>query len=54
MDPFVICFFIFVLLSCLFLAALRSPAGKEMTYWFSCVCDVLSLSHMVSWVRYGA
>ena len=34
-----LCFmFIFVMLSCLFLAALCSPAGKGLTSWFSCMC----------------
>ena len=44
MDPFCyLCFmFVFVMLSCLFLAALWSPAGKGLTSWvlfvvFSCV-----------------
>ena len=30
-------FFVFVMLSCLLLAALRSPAGKGLTSWFSYV-----------------
>ena len=60
MDLFCyLCFtFVFIILSCLFLAALLSPTGKVITCWkrpvlfvllcamFSCV---LSLSHMVSW-----
>ena len=46
---------VFVMLSHLFIAALWSPAGKGLTSWllivmFNCV---LSLSHVVSWVRYG-
>ena len=46
---------VFVMLSCLFIAALWSPAGKGLTLWllfvmFNCV---LSLSHVVSWVRGG-
>ena len=48
--------FIFVMLSCLFLAALWSPAGKELTDWLSCVLCFLvvwSLSHMGFRVRYG-
>ena len=37
-----------VILSCLFITALWSSAGKRLTSWmFSCV---LSLSHMMSWV----
>ena len=42
-----------VVLSCLFLAALWSPAGKELTSWFSCRCCFnvfLSISHKVSWL----
>ena len=49
--------FFFVIPSCLFLAALLSPAWKELTSWLSCVwCFLvsLSLSHMVSWVRFAA
>ena len=46
---------VFVMLSRLFNAALRSPAGKGLVSWllfvmFNCV---LSLSHVVSWVRCG-
>ena len=33
--------FIFIMLSCLFLAALRSPAGKGLISFLSPVCDVL-------------
>ena len=45
--------FVLVMLSRLFVAALWSHAGKELTSWlllviFNCV---LSLSHVVSWVR---
>ena len=58
MDPFCyLCFvFIFVMLTCLFLAASGSPAGKWLTSWLSCVLCflvLLSLSHMVFKVRYG-
>ena len=45
-----------VILSCLSIAALWSPAGKRLTYWLSCVwCFLvfLSLSHVVSWVWCG-
>ena len=48
--------FVSAMLSCLFSAALWSPAGKRanllaiMYVMFSCV---LSLSHVVSWVRCG-
>ena len=43
--------FVFVMLSCLLLAALWSPAGKGLTSWLSCVLCFLvfvSLSHLVS------
>ena len=43
--------FVFAMLSCMFLAALLSPAGKGLTSWLSCVlCFIvcLSLSHIVS------
>ena len=49
--------FVSVMRSCLFLAALWSPAEKELTSWLSCmwcffgVC--LSLNHFVAWVRCG-
>ena len=33
-----LCFmFVFIMLPCLFLTALRSPAGKGLTSWLSCV-----------------
>ena len=52
-----LCFmFTFGMLSCLFLAALWSPAGKGLTSCISCVlCFLvfLSLFHMVFWIRYG-
>ena len=46
---------VFVMLSLLFIAALMYPAGKGLTSWllfimFNCV---LSLSHVVFWVRCG-
>ena len=46
---------VFVMLSCLFIAAVWSPAGKGLTSWllfvmFNCV---LSLSNVVSWFRCG-
>ena len=55
-DPFCyLCFtFVFIILSCLFQAALWSPAGKGLTSWLSCVWCFpvfLSLYHMVSQVR---
>ena len=45
---------VFVMLSRLFIAALWSPAGKGLTSWLLFVMFVfLSLSLVVSWVRYG-
>ena len=46
---------VFVMLLCMFIAAVWSPAGKGLTSWllfvmFNCV---LSLSRVVSWVRCG-
>ena len=35
-ESFLLCF-VFVMLSCLFIAALWSPAGKELTSWLSYV-----------------
>ena len=40
-----LCFMcVFGMPSCLFLAALRSPAGEELTFWLYFI--VLSLSHI--------
>ena len=55
MDHFCYLCFVFVMPSCLFIAALWSPSGKGLTLAglyvkFSCV---LSLSHVMSWVRCG-
>ena len=46
---------VFFMLSHLFIAALWSPAGKGLTSWllFVMLDCVLSLSHVVSWVRCG-
>ena len=46
---------VFVMLSCLFIDALWSPAGKGLTSWLTFVMFnwVWSLSHVVSWVRCG-
>ena len=44
------------MLTCLFIAALWTPAGKGLTSWLSCMfCFIvfLSLSHIVSLVRCG-
>ena len=46
---------VFVMLSRLFIAAALSPPGKGLTSWllFVMLNCVLSLSHVVSWVRCG-
>ena len=46
---------VFVMSSRLFIAALWSPVGKRLTTWFLFVLFncVLSLFHVVSWVRCG-
>ena len=46
---------LFVMLTCLFTAALWSPGGKGLTSWLSFVMFIvfLSFSHVVSWVRCG-
>ena len=46
---------VYVMLSCLFIAALWSPGGKGLTYWllFAMFIVILLLSHLVSWDRCG-
>ena len=48
--------FVFVMLSCLFIAALWSPERKELTSWllFVMFIVILLLSHLVSWDRRGS
>ena len=43
MDPICyLCFvFVFVILSCLFVAALWSPAGKGLTYMYIGICKYI-------------
>ena len=56
MDPFCYLCFMSVMLSYLFLLAVWSPAWKGLTFWLSCMLFVLvflSLTHVVSWVRFG-
>ena len=65
MDHFYYLCFVFAMLSCLFIAALWSPAGKGyllvllcvMFAFGSLVCGVcflfLSHSHVMSWVKCG-
>ena len=50
MDPFCYLWFGFVMLSCLFIAALWSPAGKGLTSWPFLVCDdFLCFCHFPMW-----
>ena len=46
---------VFVMLSCLFIAALWLPEGKGLTSWllFVMFIGMLFLSHLVSWDRCG-
>ena len=56
MDPFCFLCFVSVMLFYLFNADVFSSAGEGLTSWLFCVlCFLvyLSLSSMVSWVRYG-
>ena len=57
MDLLCFCSVLCLLCLCmrLFIYALWSPAGKELTSWLSFVLSTvsLSLSHLVSWVRCG-
>ena len=41
--------FVFVMLSCLFIAALWSPAGKGLTPWLSFVIVLLCFRHFPMW-----
>ena len=55
MDHLCHLFLVFVILSRLFIAALWSPEGKEMTSWllFVMFIVILLLSHLLSWDRCG-
>ena len=49
MDQFCYLCFVFVMISCLFIAALWSPAGRGLTSWLL-VCDVfLCFCHFTMW-----
>ena len=43
MAPFLFLCFVSAMLSCLFITALWSPAGKGLTSWFSCVSCFLCM-----------
>ena len=45
MDHLCYLYLVFVMLSCLFIAALLSPAGKWLTSWFLFVMVILSFFH---------
>ena len=47
--------FVFLMLSRLFIAALWSPAGKELTSWLLLVMFIvfMLLSYVISWARCG-
>ena len=55
MDHLYFLCLVFLMPSCLFIAALWSPAGKGLTSWLLLVMFIvfLLLSHVVSWVRCG-
>ena len=56
MDYFCYLCYVFVMLSCLFVAALWSPARKGLVSWLSrmlCFIVFLSVSNVVSWVSCG-
>ena len=48
--PLLLCFtFVFIILSCLFIAALRAPAGKLLSSWFPCVlCFLVTFPYGIS------
>ena len=43
MDPFCYVCFVSVMLSCLFIASLCSPAGKGLASWLSVLCLVCNV-----------
>ena len=50
MGPFCYSCFVSVKLSCLFIASLWSPAGKELAAsWLSCVWCSLVFCHFLMW-----
>ena len=54
-DHFCYLCFMSGMLSCLFFAALWSPAGRGLASWLLCVMFswILLLSNVVAWVRFG-
>ena len=55
MDKLCYLCLVFVMLLCLFFAALWSPEGKGLTSWLLLVMFIVNLllSHLVSWDRCG-
>ena len=49
MDIFYVFMFVFVMLSCPFLTALLSPAGKGLTSWLPCVLCFLVFCYFPIW-----
>ena len=49
MDHFCYLCFVFVRLSCLFNAALWSPAGRGLASWLSCVWCFVVFRHFPMW-----
>ena len=49
MDHFCYLYFVFVMHSCLFSAALWSPAGKGLTSCLSCVLSFVVFCHFFVW-----
>ena len=49
MDHFCDICFVFVMLSCLFIAALWSPVGKGLNSWLSCMSCLLCFCHFPMW-----
>ena len=49
MDHFCCLCFVFVMLSCLLIAALWSPAGKGLASWLSCVWCFSCILSLPKW-----
>ena len=49
MDHFCSLFLLFVMLSCLFVAALCHLLGKGLTYWLSCMLCLNVFCHFPMW-----
>ena len=49
MHHFSYLYFLFVMLSCLFIAALWSPVEKGLTSWLSCMLSFIVFCHFPVW-----